>query len=313
MAAYRRLLLEAFSFILIGVSIAYILCNYRHSSKKETHGVLNGPKHTLKSAKYNKNTVQLLIIVFSQPQSFTLRHTLRKTWLSHNYSNVEYLFVVNSGHDSRLLIENQEYNDLLFFKGDQHHSSHSYPSTQLLAALTWVANHVKFRYLLKCNDVSYISIDLLLKNTPKGPMLVWGYFIGNQNVSQLPKAEHKWNLCSTYFPYAQGGGYIISQDIVTYIVQNGPYLYHTDNEDIGLGTWLSPLKNLTRYHDIRFNTGPMSRGCLNQYIISHPETVISILDKHLLVKNKGKMCLEENEKIPAYHYNWMRPIDLCCK
>ncbi len=44
-----------------------------------------------------------------------------------------------------------------------------------------------------------------------------------------------------YPPYAFGGGYILSADLVEYIVENAAKLRRYRAEDVSVGVWLSTL------------------------------------------------------------------------
>lgn len=324
----RLVLLSIISFF-AGVSLAYLLICRQDSqdtsaatpssTDSSSHDQHDDVTLQIRTPSCAGSTVNLFILIFSHPHSFKQRQVIRKTWLSHlqPLSNTAYVFVLSiansQNHKLSLLLESKRYNDILFIHQDD---TQSYSSKMLLSAFSWSTTHINFQHLLKCNDQSYISVTKLileLKHVPKNN-LVWGYFIGNQNVTRSGyKAEHKWNLCVSYLPYAEGGGYVLSKDLVAYIVRMSPYLEHTDHEDIGVGVWISPIKNIRRHHDIRFNTGPMSRGCMNEYLITHPETPDSMTNKHYLLKTNGYLCQNEIEMIKSYHYNWTTPVMSCCK
>merc|ERR1712204_69965 len=58
------------------------------------------------------------------------------------------------------------------------------------------------------------------------------------------------------------------------------------NEDISIGTWLGPLK-IHRIHDTRFDTEFKSRGCHNNYLVSHKQSVEDFKSKHYSLEAKG--------------------------
>lgn len=259
-----------------------------------------------------KRHVDVLILIFSLPHSLDVRQAVRETWISDLTQDTAYMFVISIEHDF-LSLEDEiyRYNDILLL----NEKSLFLSSQQLLLSFKWAVTNVSFKYLLKCNDVSFISVRKLLneiKNFPAEGFL-WGYFIGNQNVTRDGlKAEPHWNLCTTYLPYPAGGGYLLSRDLVGHIKHFAPLLKHMDNEDIAIGAWLSPLKHIQHYHEIKFNTDVISRGCLNQYLISHPETVDSMKNKYHNLHEKGHICENEEEIIKSYNYNWTAPVTSCC-
>lgn len=86
-----------------------------------------------------------------------------------------------------------------------------------------------------------------------------------------------------------------------------------NSEDISVGLWLSPLANINRRHDVRFNTEYRSRGCSNHYLVSHkqnPEDMIELYQNYLMTKN---ICTKEEIKHLSYEYNWDVAPSQCCK
>jgi galactosylxylosylprotein 3-beta-galactosyltransferase len=226
-----------------------------------------------------------------------------------------YRFIINSETiDTPLLNEIYHHNDIIVLQNTSIYLS----SRQLLSAFNWAIKNAQFKYLLKCNDASYVSmrgiVGELKRNILPAGMAIWGYFVGNENVTRTGlKSERVWNQCVTYLPYAEGGGYVVSRDLVAMVTDLGPLLYHMDNEDIGLGTWVAPFKTVQRYHDKRFNTGTQSRGCMNNYLISHPVTTATMQTIHQRMnENNGQICDEEYEIISSYNYNWSAPVTSCC-
>ena len=66
-------------------------------------------------------------------------------------------------------------------------------------------------------------------------------------------AEADWFVCDRYVPYAVGGGYVLSADLVRYLNANADLLQRYRSEDVSLGLWLAPLR-IHRVHDPRFDT-----------------------------------------------------------
>ena len=48
-------------------------------------------------------------------------------------------------------------------------------------------------------------------------------------------AEPNFHLCDRYLPYARGGGYVITTDLVEYILQNKHLLQIYNSEDVTVG------------------------------------------------------------------------------
>ena len=118
-----------------------------------------------------------------------------------------------------------------------------------------------------------------------------------------------------YIPYALGGGYVLSHDLVRYISKNSELLKQFNNEDVSIGTWLAPLKNVRRVHDVRFDTESISRGCNNKHIVSHKQSVKDLKSKHLMLTKstlKNTLCKKEVKWRNSYEYNWNVLPSSCC-
>ncbi|VDN27609.1 unnamed protein product [Gongylonema pulchrum] len=85
--------------------------------------------------------------------------------------------------------------------------------------------------------------------------------------------------------------------MVDFIVRNRDLLKLYKSEDVSVGAWLAGLD--VRYvHDPRFDTEFRSRGCNNQYIITHKQSAES-LEKEYRVR-------------ASYVYDWSVPPSQCC-
>ena len=127
---------------------------------------------------------------------------------------------------------------------------------------------------------------------------------------------HIYIVTDRYIPYALGGGYVLSHDLVRYISTNSDLLRQFNNEDVSVGTWLAPLKNIHRVHDVRFDTEATSRGCNNKHIVSHKQSVDDLKSKHLMLTSsstsKKRLCKNEFKQRNSYEYNWNALPSTCC-
>ncbi len=118
-------------------------------------------------------------------------------------------------------------------------------------------------------------------------------------------------LCDRYIPYALGGGYVLSSDVVEFLAANANVLKVFRNEDVSVGTWLAPLR-VNRVHDVRFDTEHVSRGCSNKHLVSHKQSASDMRKKHASLASKGVLCEEESQVRNSYKYNWALPPSKCC-
>lgn len=224
-----------------------------------------------------------------------------------------------------LLSESQTHNDLLLINGLQ--DSYKNLTKKLVLSLKSVSGSLSFQYLLKCDDDTYVKLDIMLTyllgyhdkvnsfdfSPNPTPELYWGYFNGKANIkTQGQWKENNFNLCSRYLPYALGGGYVISQRLVQYVQTNSDILNLYTSEDISVGIWFASMRNVFRKHDCRFDTAYMARTCKDYYFVLHKR---SAEDMRMIFK--GKECSSDlsagNVKRPLeYFYNWEATPMQCC-
>ena len=270
-------------------------------------------------------TFRLLVLVHSAAEQRQLRDAVRETWLRERQSGDAYVarfFVggraLNDETLASLAEENERHGDLLVLETEEEESNAEWPSSRkLLHAFSWAMEHVNFTAIFKCNSATFVDMDRLLERVGQlQSNQVWGYFAGGVKAVRAsdtsPLVEESWVLCSHYLPYPQGGGYLVSREIVNLIVDMGPDLEHYRHDDIALGVWLSPLKGIAKQHSLWFNTGHYSRGCLNSFVVSHRESVETMRAKAASLQTRGVLCETEYQSRLAYHFNWTAPASRCC-
>ena len=176
----------------------------------------------------NENRIKLLVLVLSSIQNRIQRDTIRETWAQAT-DDVKILFVISK--DEFLIAEKLVNDDILVVDAEE---GYRLLTRKLIASFSSVCN-IDFDYLLKCDDDSFVNIPLIvneLEHMPK-KRFYWGYFDGNANVKKRGKfKEIEWVLCDRYLPYALGGGYVLSKDLIIYIVKNRDYLRYVDHSVI---------------------------------------------------------------------------------
>ena len=100
------------------------------------------------------------------------------------------------------------------------------------------------------------------------------------------------------------------------------------SEDASVGTWLAPLEIeryykdssllstpyfLSRHHDIRFDTQWVSRGCLNDYLVTHKQSARDMIQKQQRLDGNMTLCQEEKVLIRPWIYDWSKKPEECCK
>ncbi|XP_001947124.2 beta-1,3-galactosyltransferase 6 isoform X1 [Acyrthosiphon pisum] len=251
--------------------------------------------------------LKLLVLVISAVKNRNRRDAIRETWAQPK-EDVQILFVVSK--DKSLNAENLVHNDMLEVDGEERYRL---LTRKVIASFSSVRD-INFDYLLKCDDDSFVNMPLIvneLEHMPK-KRFYWGYFDGIAHVQKSGKfKETEWILCDRYLPYALGGGYVLSKDLIIYLVKNQDYLSMFVSEDISVGAWLGPL-NITRKHDRRFDTEWYSRGCRNDYLVTHKRSpeMMRLHWSHNI--QTGKICDKEFKAVASYEYDWSVVPSKCC-
>ena len=187
----------------------------------------------------------LFIMILTAPNGKERRDAMRKTWLSNLetlHSSVVPRFVIGikelSLEDMKNVEEeNSRHHDIIFLP-ELKDAYKDLPS-KVLQALKWIDQHANFSYLLKVDDDSFVRLNVILndlQSTYSMKRLYWGFFRGDAHVKFAgPWAEKNWNLCDRYLPYAQGGGYVLSRDLVNFIARNSDFLQKFNSEDVSVG------------------------------------------------------------------------------
>ncbi|GIY64239.1 beta-1,3-galactosyltransferase 6 [Caerostris extrusa] len=265
-----------------------------------------------------KHASFLVVVIFSAPSNIERRQIIRKTWLATKGSlSIKHFFAVGSAsldaHQKTFYKkEHTEYEDLMIL--DSVSDSFSKLSGKLREVFRWLDKYADFTFVLKIDDDSFVRLDALYPQLMEQPheKLYWGFLDGQARVKTRGKwKERIWFLCDRYLPYAKGGGYILTSDLVHNIVLNSNYLSLYQNEDVALGTWLAPF-DIKRLHDSRFDTEYMSRGCFNSYLITHKQSTSMMITKYENLKRTGNLCTSEHRDRNSYEYNWNVPPSLCC-
>ncbi|XP_059618610.1 beta-1,3-galactosyltransferase 6 [Phlebotomus argentipes] len=223
--------------------------------------------------------------------------------------------------------EERKHGDILML--DSIWDSYGNLTRKLLESFHTLDEKFSFDYLLKCDDDTFVDLAILLqdlqsyhtqlkivyekrKNLGPIPRLYWGYFHGRAHVKTAGQwKEQNYDLCDRYLPYALGGGYVVSGNIVRQLSQQKDVLKVFKSEDISVGSWLAPFRDVYRRHDVRFDTAFMARKCQSYHIVLHKRSAEDM--RHF---QSGFTCSQiQNDAIrrpKEYFYNWQKPPTQCC-
>ncbi|XP_066528332.1 beta-1,3-galactosyltransferase 6 [Hoplias malabaricus] len=272
----------------------------------------------LASSRAKELSAFLVILITTGPKYTERRSIIRSTWLAKMDTDVLPLFVIGteglSAEDMQnLSTEQLRHHDLLLLPDLR--DSYENLTRKLIHMYSWLDQKVDFKFVLKADDDTFARVDILKEELKaKEPSrLYWGFFSGRGRVKAAGKwKESAWELCDFYLPYALGGGYVLSGDLVHYIHLNAAFLKIWQSEDVSLGAWLAPV-DVKRLHDPRFDTEYKSRGCSNKYLVTHKQSLEDMLEKHQTLQRDGHLCKEEVKLRLSYIYDWSVPPSQCCQ
>lgn len=177
-----------------------------------------------------KEEIRLVILILSAPNNVERRNVIRKTWLSQKNDEVKHYFVVglsdlSANQKFSLHTEDSLYEDLLLLPNVK--DSYRGITKKVLYSMRHIHEVHEFSYLLKCDDDSFVLVEELLvdlnslQNQETNQELYWGFFDGRAKAKKSGQwMEKEWFLCDYYLPYALGGGYVLSYNLVEFISNN---------------------------------------------------------------------------------------------
>ena len=263
--------------------------NFLSTPTSQSNLVSSPPSHL--PAPVPQYLIFIVVLSTSSKKGRDARYVIRKTWIQKCQNRVPPILVkfaigtdgLSHSENEELINEDKIHNDLLLLTN--LHDTYNNLTRKVLYSFLWASHNIKFLYLLKTDDDTFVFVDELYKQTYQyyqagTKKLYWGHFTMNQKVKKRPRskwAEYNWFLCDHYLPYAFGGGYVISADLIHKIASMADYLQLYHNEDVSVGVWLSAYK-IQRKNDGRFRTGIMNGNmekceahtCILVTALSHP-------------------------------------------
>ena len=173
------------------------------------------------------------------------------------------------------------------------YNSYDLLAERTLRSMDYVFTHYNFTYLLKTDDDMFLNTPILfheMEHLRPRQRLYWGSF-SCHNPPQVEGrwTEMRWHSCDVYFPYAYGGMYILTRDVVGLVASSSHSLQTYANEDVSMGVWLAPY-NLHRLSDARIYILHESR-CSRGFVAIHNQGSLSRpMKQYQALKEKGIVC-----------------------
>ena len=240
--------------------ICYIRCMQSNYTKLSSNTQLSPKLNRGLSNEGKKQTLRecfLFLLIITAPKAFIQRKAMRETWLSRqrvDHLKINHVFFIGTMNLDLITLkelreEQSTYSDIIFLT--DHEESYTSLTSKLLKSLLWINNNVNTKFVMKVDDDSFVRIDMLVRDLNRRNIfdrLYWGYFRGNANIKRTGSwSERNWFLSDHYLPYALGGGYIISFDLVNYISKIPEMLQLYNSEDASLGNYISMLLRIYIY------------------------------------------------------------------
>lgn len=247
---YVLIISLSFNFLLVLILLREHI-SHRKEVKEDSRVIIEkrelfyGP---LKKQEVNKNKEKnfyIFVLILTTKNALDRRDAIRNTWLNLAVASrfqVIHKFVIgtqdlDSSEVDKLDVENRENKDILFLNDLK--DSYQNLTLKVLKSFKWINENIDCKFILKVDDDSFVRLGKLLEaveQKEKYGRIYWGFFRGDANVKQRgPWAEPNWVLCDKYLPYANGGGYVLSQDLVNYISVQSSMLQYFNSEDVSIG------------------------------------------------------------------------------
>ncbi|XXG68354.1 hypothetical protein AAC387_Pa06g1461 [Persea americana] len=226
-----------------------------------------------------RSPIQLFIGILSASNHFAERMAIRKTWMQSaaiKSSEVVARFFV-------ALNQRNEVNAALKKEADYFGDTLIIPFMdryelvvlKTLAICEYGVYNLSAAYIMKSDDDTFIRVDSVLKEIDRVKSKS-SLYMGNLNLMHRPLRSGKWAVTyeewpeAVYPPYANGPGYIISNDIARFITSQyaNQSLRLFKMEDVSMGLWVEQFnssKTVQYSHNWKF----CQFGCLENYFTAH--------------------------------------------
>ena len=243
----------------------------------------------------------VVVVVFSSatPRGEMRRSVVRATWLSPEMTgdaSFTYWFALGLKNVSLdvqddLRREQEVHGDLLILWDVRN--SYEDLAERTLRSMHYLFTRYSFAYFLKTDDDMFLNMPVLfheMEHLRPRQRLYWGSF-SCHNPPQVSGQwlETRWRSCDVYFPYAYGGMYVLTRDVVRLVANSSRSLETYANEDVSMGAWLAPY-NLYHLNDPRIHI-LHEQLCSRGFIAIHNQGSVSRTGKQYLnLKKKGITC-----------------------
>ncbi|KAK9669333.1 hypothetical protein RND81_13G123900 [Saponaria officinalis] len=267
------------------------------ASLPSSHPSFEPQRHLEMSSKWQApplpdGPVELFIGILSAGNHFAERMAVRKSWMQHKLiksSTVVARFFVALHSRNEVNVELKK--EAEFF-GDivvvPYMDNYDLVVVKTVAICEYGVRTVAAKYVMKCDDDTFVRVDAILREANKVPESK-SLYVGNINYYHKPLRHGKWAVTyeewpeEDYPPYANGPGYILSSDIAHFIVSEFEKhkLRLFKMEDVSMGMWVgyfNSSKPVEYVHSLKY----CQFGCIEDYYTAHyqsPKQMLCLWNK----------------------------------
>jgi len=246
-------------------------------------------------------SANLVIGIMSAPAHFDERNALRQSWIQFQSltdpklntlsisekKSIVIRFIIGDSTptiDTVLQSESATYRDIVRVPVTESYFNLTLKTAEFFK---WVQNSYRYKWAMKCDDDSFVRVDLVLqellqkyRNTERLYMgKIWVGTPADRRIdSQTP-----WKQ---YPPFAAGAGYVLGADLVSYVTRNLDMLFKFPLEDVAVGSWIAALR-VTYVDHPHFHSLP--EGCDRAMLVQNPAN-ITVMKQTFFNAVKGIPC-----------------------
>lgn len=257
---------------------------------------------TWKASALPKHPIRLFIGVLSASNHFAERMAVRKTWMQDAAIKssdvvVRFFVALNPRKEVNAVLRKEAayFGDIVILP---FMDRYELVVIKTIAICEFGIQNVTAAHIMKCDDDTFVRVDTVLKEIEAVP---WekSLYMGNLNLLHRPLRHGKWAVTyeewpeAVYPPYANGPGYVISKDIVNFIISQ-----HKDRklrlfkmEDVSMGMWVERFNHTVGAVQYSHNWKFCQYGCMDGYFTAHyqsPRQMVCLWDK--LSRGRARCC-----------------------
>ncbi|XP_074574123.1 hydroxyproline O-galactosyltransferase GALT2-like [Curcuma longa] len=245
-----------------------------------------------KSPPLLQSSVELFIGILSASNHFAERMAIRKTWMQYpairSSTVVARFFVALSPRkevNAALKKEAEYFGDTVILPFMDHYDL---VVLKTIAICEFGVQNLTAQYIMKCDDDTFVRVDVIVRRL-KGVAPHASLYMGNLNILHRPLRSGKWAVTfeewpeEVYPPYANGPGYIISNDIARFVASQhaNQSLRLFKMEDVSMGMWVEEFNTTTA---IQYSNSWKfcQYGCIENYYTAHyqsPRQMLCLSEK----------------------------------